>query len=257
MNKIERTMVERLEDLRDHHGVIGVKAEFESEGARMNELMRLKDISSRCGLEFVLKIGGGEAVSNIHEALLLGVSDIVAPMVETQYAFRKFLEAVNKFIPKDEDVRLAVNVETGVAHQNFKEMLALPGVGRVSRITVGRVDLSESIGLGRKRINSDQIFRITRAICKLSRDAKMSPAVGGAIDKDAVEFIKRLVADGLIDRFETRKVVFDAKKGIRKIHEGLAKAAKFELNWLCNKHDYYFNASLEDKSRIRMIEDRI
>ena len=257
MNKVERTMIARLEDLRDNYGVVEVKAEFESEGARMNEMMRLKDIASKCGLGIVLKIGGAEAVSDIHQALLLGVSDIVAPMVETPYALRKFIEAAQKFIPADEDVRLAVNIETGVAHQNFAAMLALPGVSRISRITVGRVDLSESIGLGRKKINSEKVFAITKSICKLAREAKMSPAVGGAIDKDAVDFIKRLVAEGLVDRFETRKIVFDARRGIKRIHDGLVKAAKFELNWLCNKHDYYFRASLEDKERIRMIEDRL
>lgn len=257
MNKIERRMIARLKDLRDHHGVGEVKAEFESEGARLNELMRLKDIASRCGVGIVLKIGGAEAIRDIHDALLLGVTSIVAPMVETPYALTKFLEAAKNFIPADEDVSLAVNIETGVAYQNFERMLELPGVERISRITVGRVDLSESIDLGRKKINSEKVFNITKAICKMARKVKMSPAIGGAIDKDAIDFIKRLVAEGLIDRFETRKIVFDARKGIKKIQEGLAKAAKFELNWLCNKHDYYDRIALEDKERIRMIEDRL
>ncbi len=257
MNKIERRMIDRLKDLRDHHGVVEVKAEFESEGSRLNELMRLKDIASHCGVGIVLKIGGAEAVRDIHDALLLGVTSIVAPMVETPYALKKFLEADKKFIPADEDVSLAVNIETGVAYQNFEKMLALSGVERISRITVGRVDLSESIDLGRKKINSDQVFAITKAICRMARSAKMSPAVGGAIDKDAVDFIKRLADERLIDRFETRKIVFDVHKGVRKIYEGLAKAAKFELNWLCNKHDYYDRIALEDKERIRMIEDRL
>jgi len=257
MNKIERRMVARLEDLRENHGVVEVKAEFESEGARLNELMRLKDISSRASLGIVLKIGGAEAIRDIHDALLLGVSTIVAPMVETDYALKKFLEAVKKHIPDDEDVNLAVNVETGIACANFDKMIALPDAKKLSRITVGRVDLCESIGFGRQKINSERIFAMTKAVCAKARNAGMGPTVGGAIDRESINFVKRLAAEGLIDRFETRKIVFDAKRGLRKIHEGLVKAAKFELNWLCNKHDYYFRTSLEDKERIRMIEDRL
>ena len=32
MNELERKMVEQLQDLRENHHVIGVKAEFEAEG---------------------------------------------------------------------------------------------------------------------------------------------------------------------------------------------------------------------------------
>ena len=58
MNAHEKKMVEILKDLRDNHGVTEVKAEFESEGTRLNELMRLKDVALTAGLNIALKIGG-------------------------------------------------------------------------------------------------------------------------------------------------------------------------------------------------------
>lgn len=42
MNNLEKRMVHTLENLRQEHNVIGVKAEFEAEGTRMEEALRLK-----------------------------------------------------------------------------------------------------------------------------------------------------------------------------------------------------------------------
>ena len=44
MNELERKMVEQLQDLRENHHVIGVKAEFEAEGTRLEEAIRLKEV---------------------------------------------------------------------------------------------------------------------------------------------------------------------------------------------------------------------
>jgi hypothetical protein len=79
LNKIEREMVEVLTDLRENHHVVGVKAEFEAEGTRLEEAMRLKEVISAAGLGLTLKIGGCEAIRDMFEARVLGVSRIVAP----------------------------------------------------------------------------------------------------------------------------------------------------------------------------------
>jgi len=50
MNQLEKKMVELLIELREEHSVVGVKAEFEAEGTRIEEAMRLKEISTRAGL---------------------------------------------------------------------------------------------------------------------------------------------------------------------------------------------------------------
>ena len=256
MNTLEKKMVEILTDLRDNYGVTEVKAEFESEGARLNELMRLKDIASSCGVGIVLKIGGPEAVRDIHDARLIGVSGIVAPMVESPYALQKFLEAIAKYVPEEErdDLAFAVNVETYQTYQNLDSMLAVPGVLQLKRMTVGRVDLCGSLGLNRNEINSDKIFELTKSICEKTRSAGLSPTVGGGISPEAIPFLKRLLDEKLIDRFETRKIVLDTSSC--DLGEGIRRAGRFELLWLCNKHDFYNSISVEDKARIRMLELR-
>ena len=63
MNVLEYEMVALLEKLRKEHGVPAIKAEYEAEGSRQVELMRLKDVADKAELPLVLKIGGVEAVT--------------------------------------------------------------------------------------------------------------------------------------------------------------------------------------------------
>ena len=80
MNKLEKQMVETLKDLKSNHHVIGIKAEFEAEGTRLEEAMRLKEVVTKAGLEMTIKIGGCEAMKDMYDAKVIGVNAIVAPM---------------------------------------------------------------------------------------------------------------------------------------------------------------------------------
>ena len=93
MNNLEKKMVLILQDLKENHHVVGVKAEFEAEGTRLEEAMRLKEVVSKAGLDLTIKIGGCEAIKDMYEARVIGVNKIVAPMVETAYALKKYLMA--------------------------------------------------------------------------------------------------------------------------------------------------------------------
>ena len=102
MNELERRMVQQLQDLRENHHVIGVKAEFEAEGTRLEEALRLKEVISEAGLGLTIKIGGCEAVRDMYESRVIGVDRIVGPMVESPWALHKFVEACKMAYPAEE-----------------------------------------------------------------------------------------------------------------------------------------------------------
>jgi hypothetical protein len=61
-----------------------------------------------------------------------------------------------------------------------------------------------------------------------------------------------------LDRFETRKVIFDATvvEQPAVASAGMELAIEFELLWLKNKRDYYQTIASEDADRIVMMERR-
>src|SRR5271163_1387876 len=93
MNALEKQMVALLKEMQAEFHVTGLKAEFEAEGTRMEEAMRLKDVASRAGLGLNIKIGGCEAIKDMFDAISLGSERIIGPMIETPYALKKYLQA--------------------------------------------------------------------------------------------------------------------------------------------------------------------
>ena len=258
MNLTERKMVGVLKDLKENHHVVGVKAEFEAEGTRLEEALRLKEVLMKADLGLTLKIGGCEALRDMYEARVIGVSRLVAPMIETPYALKKFLCAVNMAFPKDEqeEVEFAVNIETAVACRHFDEMLAMPESKCLNSIVIGRVDLTGSLGMSRDAINSNEVFIIVKDLAVKAKSRGLQVVIGGGVSADALPFFRRL-PEGHLDRYETRKVIFSCPGGLGKNCErGILKAVGFELLWLKNKRDYYRGISLEDDMRIQMLEER-
>lgn len=258
MNELERKMVQQLQDLRENHHVTGVKAEFEAEGTRLEEAVRLKEVITAAGLGLTMKVGGCEALRDMYEARVIGVDRVVGPMVESPWALHKFVQAVNMAFPAEErdQVQFCVNIETVTGVENFAAMLELPDAKELDGIVLGRVDMSGSMGLTREDINSDQVFEVARNLFAQAKSYGLECALGGGVSADSLEFMRRL-PDGHIDRYETRKVVFGCPEALTEdAGKGILKAVGFELMWLKNKRDFYGCIFEEDHTRIDMLQGR-
>ena len=256
MNTLERGMISLLKELKENYDVVAVKAEFEAEASRMIELSRLKDVTSSVGLPLIMKIGGVEAITDIYNCLIIGVAGIVAPMAETPYAVSKFLNAIQTFVPPDnrEDIEFAINIETITAYKNIDEILNINGVDLLSSITVGRSDFTSSMGLDNGSVNSKEMFEMCSDIFRKAKARGLKTAIGGKILVDSIPFLKQLNEMKLINKFETRKVVFKNTALDENIENGIIKAIEFELLWLKSKRRYYSRAKIEDDARIERLE---
>jgi len=259
VNVNERKMLDILRQGREEFGVVATKAEFEAEGTRTDELLRLLEIANKADVGLALKIGGCEAIRDLLEAKQFGVRYIIAPMVETPYALLKYIAAKEKVFPaiEQDDVTFLFNVETCTAFENIESMVELassrPGCDGV---VFGRVDFSGSLGLGRDGIESEQVTVAGESVARLCRSRGLQFVVGGAISSDALSSLRRFNAVHL-DRFETRKIVFQsAALGLENLDVALRQAVHFELLWLLNKREYYGLMHKEDKARINLLESR-
>ncbi|EGD60725.1 hypothetical protein Y88_1806 [Novosphingobium nitrogenifigens DSM 19370] len=249
-------MLDMLRKGRDHYGVVAIKAEFEAEGTRPDELLRLLDLTARADLKLALKIGGCEAISDLHASKLYGAGYIIAPMVETPYALSKFADARDKVYGTGaQTTRFLFNLETLSTLAALPAMLPI-AAERLDGVVFGRVDFTLSQDLPRGAINERVITDAVLTTAQACRTHDLELVVGGSVALDALGPLRE-VREIRLDRFETRKVVFDgAAVESAAFEAGIANAVAFELCWLENKRDYYQAIAQEDAARITMMRER-
>lgn len=259
MNTLENKMVDALTDLKENHHVVGVKAEFEAEGTRLEEALRLKEVVTRAGLDLTIKVGGCEAIKDMYDARTIGVSAIVAPMIESPYAVKKYLQAVKMAFPEEErkDMKFLINIETKYGFKYLDDILTSDFSKDLTGIVLGRTDMTGSLGMSKDDINHEIIYEYAEKLAYKILQYKKEFVIGGGVSAMSLPFFKRL-PQGALSRFETRKVIFDAQKAIKDSNadKGILKAVGFELMWIKNKQNFYSAISNEDIKRIEVLESR-
>lgn len=258
MNNTERKMYDLLLKLKDC-GAVAVKAEFEAEGTRTDELLRLHDLSRRSGMKVGLKVGGCEAVKDLIEVKQFGVDFVIAPMVETSYALEKFIQAKNRVYQPEErgDVDFLVNLETQTSFNNLDSLIDVASKeDGIDGVVFGRVDYVGSKNLNPDKVDDKFVLDDCCVVASLCKKNNLDFVVGGGVSNRALPNLK-LINELFLSRFETRKIIF-SNQALKdeKIVQSLLDAVHFELLWLLNKRDYYGQITKEDDKRYKMLNDR-
>jgi hypothetical protein len=258
MNTNEKRMVELLRKGKEKYGYLAVKAEFEAEGTRIDELLRLMDVASTAQVKLTVKIGGCEAIRDLLEAKQLGVDFIVAPMVETPYALIKYAQARDKVFNAEEqqDIDFLFNMETITAFDSLDAITPAASDHNLNGIVFGRSDFVGSMGETPDYIESEDITHHILRVAESTKSKSLDLVVGGGVSSASVENLRKIYKIHLT-RFETRKIIFDGSAvEMTDIHDGLFDAVQFELMWLKNKRDYYTAISKEDDKRFQTLVNR-
>jgi hypothetical protein len=235
----------------------GLKAEFEAEGARFDDLVAYSNIAHASGTPLVIKIGGCEAVSDVFSARMLGASKIVAPMVESSFAVRKFVSAVTDVYGdrRSDWPQLFFNIETKRSAAECEELLGTAKEVGLDGVVIGRGDLAESMGLARNEVDSAPVTALVREVLANARALGLGCGMGGGVSTRTVATVLSLVDDGVLDFFETRKVLIATTDGPTEeaLRSEILVALKFELRWLEYKRGVYARIVSEDDARIERL----
>lgn len=259
MNTLEENLITILKNLKTNFHVTAVKAEFEAEGATLEEITQLKKISDSVGLGLSVKIGGCESVRDIIDAKSIGADVIIAPMIESDYAMKKFVNAIKLIFSEQErkNTKFFINIETITGYENLDKITSSDEFKDIDGIVFGRTDMINSIGLSENDINSDTLLSMAQKISDRMQKMNKEFIIGGGVSIESIPFLKQ-ISDSSFSKFETRKIVFDSVNALAEenIDLGLQKALEFEILWIKNKQESYQIYFEGDEKRLSVLETR-
>jgi 4-hydroxy-2-oxoheptanedioate aldolase len=231
----------------------GIKISFEDEGALLNEIISMSNLTTSVGLELSIKIGGCEAKRDINDCIELNCESIVSPMVESKFALEKFLKSLDMY---NYNKKKGFNLETINSYNNLEEIATL--FSKLDFVTVGRFDFVSSINKDRDYVDSDEMYEFVKNIFKKAKEHNILCYLGGSVSINSKEFIKKLYEDNLIDKFETRYVIFNTHNlNFDNFNQLIYWGNVFEVEWLKFINTRYMSHANKDIARIKMIEQRI
>lgn len=191
-----------LKTLVDTCGLVALKGGTEVEDMSFLEISFLRELGEP-DLPLIVKIGGPEARNDIRVLQALGINGLLAPMVESEYGLRNFVDTVDEMYREREKPYMAVNIETITAYQNLETLLQSPAFQHINQVTVGRSDLSRSM---RRDVDDEEVFSKTADIVDRVRARGKITSVGGRITPRNAWMIAERIATS---RINTRHLIFD------------------------------------------------
>lgn len=234
---------EKLIELKQEYGASGLKIEFETECITFEEVLEAKRLAQASGVELAIKIGGCGAVRDIFEAKGAGAGVIVAPMIESVYALKKFVSSVEEVYNNfAESPDLFINIETEQGVLNFSKIVSSDEFDKITGVVIGRNDMAKSYGI--EDVESDIIKKTVLSIANQTFEYGKVVIVGGKVTPESDFLFFPSIA-----KCETRKIIFNNFPET----DGILKALEFEALFIENKK----NKSSEDYARLRELKTRM
>jgi len=251
---IYQKLITQLRKLKSKYSLEGIKAEFEAEGSSFNDVAMLRVICSKTKSKMFVKIGGVEAVNDVYNCLDLGIDGIIAPMVETKFGAKKFIDIFKKLKLK-KNPHLSINIETKTGISNLNEILRLSS-GTINNITIGRTDLSASYFKPTITPNSKFILKKINEISKMAKKYNITTTIGGNVNFETVSIYSKIKKmKSIVNRIETRKVILPTNIFLKK-NNALPEALKFEELYILYKKEMLDLRISSEISRLSILKTR-
>jgi 4-hydroxy-2-oxoheptanedioate aldolase len=225
-----------------------LKGEFEAEGLTREEVASEALFAARHGLDYLVKIGGCEAKSDIVYLQQIGVTSLVAPMVETPFAMSKYMD----MLPPEVFHHIGVTIETFTAVENIDAILDMGKL--LTDVTIGRSDLTASFGgSGVECSGTIERVKITARAAK-ARGLKVT--MGGSVSARTRDYLQTdSELRGLLDFIETRKAVIAIDSFVKP--GALEAAIEAELDLLRLRSVVLTRRGAEAKGRVEKMLERL
>jgi hypothetical protein len=219
----EKELRKMAEELKEEHGCTALKLGTEVEDCSFEYINFINNKLVAGLLPVVVKIGGPEARNDIRELCKIGVAGLIAPMVESPYGLVKFVTALRDIVDPDrlKTMIKGINAETVTCYKKIDDILKTPEIEELNQITIGRGDLSGSIG---KKVDDPEVMAMTKEITQKAQAVGLVVSVGGGITPVNAQ---RIVQEIKPDKVNSRHVVISVQD-TPDIGVAFKKALEFE-----------------------------
>ncbi len=198
------TIQDRFKELIEEYGLLALKFGTEYEEMSFEEMQYIMDLTGG-SIPVYVKIGGVDARNDINNLLRIGITNFIAPMVESPYALKNFITTLKEMTGKKYSIlKKGVNIETIYAFYNFDLIIKSEPFKELDQITLARSDFSRSI---EKNPDDEEVFQYMINMRNRDELKNKTIVVGGTITpRNSVEIVRRIRPD----RIDTRMFIVDA-----------------------------------------------
>ncbi len=233
--------------LKQKYGVVAIKTGTEVEDMSFEEIRFIKDLTYGI-LPLTVKIGGPEARQDIRFLLGLGVHTILAPMIESVYALRNFVQTLLHLYLEmsiTNKPALGINLETRVAFSHLSDILHSPYFEQIFHITIGRKDLADSMNMA---VNHKKLLKMIHKCVEQCKKQNKSISVGGGLSMDWDIAWSTYMGSGYLN---TRHVMFQNNFTSNKQYQ---KVLHSILDW---EKNLYYLLQIKFPERLTYFQSRL